>query len=96
MKSYSHHMVKVQLVTRISGEGNPGKFLDIDSTMYDLIFSNQHKGKDIVQKSGAGPIDAKVVDPLRIKDGKYRLEISAELLIMPERIVHMMIKQSGN
>jgi hypothetical protein len=63
------------VVTRISGEGNPGKFLDIDSTMYDLIFSNQHKGR-ILYKNGAGPIDAKVVDPLRIKDGKYRLEIS--------------------
>ena len=63
------------IVTRISGEGNPGKFLDIDSTMYDLIFNNQHKGR-IIYKNGAGPIDAKVIDPLRIKDGKYRLEIS--------------------
>ena len=63
------------VVTRISGEGNPGKFLDMDSTMYDLILKNQHKGR-IVYKKGAGPIDAKVIDPLRIKDGKYRLEIN--------------------
>ncbi len=63
------------VVTRISGEGNPGKFLDMDSTMYDLILKNQHKGR-IVYKNGAGPIDAKVIDPLRIKDGKYRLEVN--------------------
>jgi hypothetical protein len=62
-------------VTRIAGEGNPGKFLDMDPTMYDLIIQKQDNGK-ILYKAGAGPIDAKVVDPLRIKDGKYRLEIT--------------------
>ncbi|MFZ1751462.1 MAG: hypothetical protein WAU01_14780, partial [Saprospiraceae bacterium] len=63
------------LVTRISGEGNPGKFLDMDSTMYSLILNKQHGGK-ILYKTGSGPIDAKVINPLLIKDGKYRLEIS--------------------
>ncbi len=62
-------------VTRIAGEGNPGKFLDMDETMYDLIINKQLNGK-ILYKTGAGPIDAKVVDPLLIKDGKYRLEIT--------------------
>lgn len=62
-------------VTRISGEGNPGKFLEMDNTMYELILKKEHGGK-ILYKSGAGPIDAKIVDPLKIKDGKYRLEIS--------------------
>ena len=62
-------------VTRIAGEGNPGKFLEMDNTMYDLILKKEHGGK-ILYKSGGGPIDAKIVDPLRIKDGKYRLEIT--------------------
>ena len=62
-------------VTRIAGEGNPGKFLDMDETMYELILKKTNDGK-ILYKSGAGPIDAKVVDPLKIKDGKYRLEIT--------------------
>lgn len=61
-------------VTRISGEGNPG-ILEMDNTMYDLILKKEHGGK-ILYKSGAGPIDAKIVDPLKIKDGKYRLEIT--------------------
>ncbi|MBK9733545.1 MAG: hypothetical protein IPO92_00700 [Saprospiraceae bacterium] len=63
------------LVTRIAGEGNPGKFLDMDETMYELILNKSNGGK-VLYKSGAGPIDAKVVDPLRMKDGKYRLEIT--------------------
>lgn len=62
-------------VTRISGEGNPGKFLEMDDTMYELILKREYGGK-ILYKSGAGPIDAKIVDPLKIKDGKYRIEIT--------------------
>ncbi|MBK9255598.1 MAG: hypothetical protein IPM42_08945 [Saprospiraceae bacterium] len=62
-------------VTRISGEGNPGVFLDMDTSMYELILSKSTGGK-ILYKGGAGPIDAKVVDPLKIKDGKYRLEVT--------------------
>lgn len=61
-------------VTRIQGEGNPGKFLDMDPSMYDIIINKTFDGK-ILYKTGAGPIDAKVVDPLKVKNGKYRLEI---------------------
>jgi len=63
------------LVTRISGEGNPNIFLDMDSTMYNKILQPGFDGK-IVYKSGFGPIDAKVVDPIRVKDGKFRLEVT--------------------
>ena len=62
-------------VTRIAGEGNPGKFLEMDESMYELIIKKEHNGR-ILYKQGAGPIDAKVVDPLKVKDGKYRLEIT--------------------
>jgi hypothetical protein len=62
-------------ITRLAGEGNPGKFLDLDESMYELILKKETNGK-ILYKTGAGPIDAKVVDPLLIKDGKYRLEIT--------------------
>ncbi|KXK37810.1 MAG: hypothetical protein J5I52_11905 [Saprospiraceae bacterium] len=63
------------VITRIQGEGNPGKFLDMDPSMYDIIINKTFDGK-IRYKVGQGPIDAKVIDPLRIKDGKYRLEIT--------------------
>jgi len=62
-------------VTRISGEGNPGVFLEMEPETYELILNGQFDGK-ILYKEGLGPISAKVVDPLRVKSGKYRLEIS--------------------
>lgn len=62
-------------VTRLAGEGNPAKFLEMDENMYELIINKTFDGR-VLYKSGAGPIDAKVVDPLKIKDGKYRLEIT--------------------
>jgi hypothetical protein len=62
-------------ITRLSGEGNPGVFLDIDDSMYEILFNGSGNGK-VLYKKGAGPIDVKVVDPLRIRDGKFRLEIT--------------------
>jgi hypothetical protein len=62
-------------VTRLSGEGNPGTFLELAPGMYDLILQKNTGGK-ILYREGAGPIAAKVVDPLKIKDGKYRLEVT--------------------
>lgn len=67
------------IVTRIQGEGNPGKFLEIDPSIYDLIINKNFDGR-ITYKTGAGPIEAKVVDPLKVKDGKYRLEIVGNFL----------------
>lgn len=62
-------------ITRLAGEGNPGIFLDLDPSMYELIIKKEVNGR-VLYKAGAGPINAKVVDPLKIKDGKYRLEIT--------------------
>ena len=61
-------------VTRLSGEGNPGIFLEMTDDMDSAILSGSFDGR-ITYKKGAGPIEAKVVDPLRVKDGKYKLEI---------------------
>ncbi|MEZ4910954.1 MAG: hypothetical protein R2774_08835 [Saprospiraceae bacterium] len=62
------------IVTRVSGEGNPGIFLQMTDDMDSAILSGSFDGR-ITYKKGAGPIEAKVVDPLRVKDGKYKLEI---------------------
>lgn len=62
-------------VTRISGEGNPGTFLELADGMYDLILKKETGGR-ILYRDGFGPIAARVVDPLKIKDGRYRLEVT--------------------
>jgi hypothetical protein len=64
-------------VTRISGEGNPGVFLELEDGMREAMLAESFDGK-IKYKNGLGPISAKVVDPLRVKNGKYRLEITGD------------------
>lgn len=62
-------------VTRVSGEGNPGIFLELADGMHEKILSSDFDGR-ITYKKGAGPITAQVVDPIRAKSGKYRLEVT--------------------
>ncbi len=66
-------------VTRIDGIGTGFNALDMDLTEEELqsILNQTHDGV-ITYKSGNGPINPKVIDPLNIKNGKYRLEIVGE------------------
>jgi hypothetical protein len=64
-------------VTRISGEGNPAVFLEVDDSVRESMLATDFNGM-VKYKSGLGPVNAKVVNPLIIKDGKYRLEISGD------------------
>lgn len=64
-------------VTRISGAGTGLNALDVKEGMYDIILSEGFDGR-ITYKKGMAPIDIKVVDPITIKDGKYRLEITGD------------------
>ncbi len=65
------------VVTRVAGEGNPAVFLEVEDGMRDAMLNPNFDGR-IIYKSGLGPVSAKVVNPLIIKDGKYKLEISGE------------------
>ncbi len=62
------------VVTRLRGAGSGNNFLDLSESMYDKILKGETEGR-IEYKRGQGPITIKVINPLEIKDGKYRLEI---------------------
>ncbi|MEM9548603.1 MAG: hypothetical protein AAGA77_21635 [Bacteroidota bacterium] len=67
-------------VTRIDGIGTGFNALDMDLTEEELdqiLFDTTFNG-EILYKAGNSPINPKVVNPLRIKDGRYRLEIEGE------------------
>ncbi len=66
-------------VTRIEGIGTGFNALDMDLTEDQLqsVLDTTFNGI-ITYKAGNGPINPKVVDPLNIKDGTYRLEITGE------------------
>jgi hypothetical protein len=71
-------------ITQIEGIGNGGEFLNLDSTQRaDIALNNpgadatnliaNYKVSHPKYKSGAGPIDIKVIDPLNLADGSYTL-----------------------
>lgn len=61
-------------VTRLSGVGNQGGFLELEDDMYDKILDNDEEAT-VVYKSGSGPLAVKIVNPLDVKDAKFKLEI---------------------
>ncbi len=67
------------VITRISGEGNPNVFLEMEDQMYGKILSDNFDGK-IKYKPDAGPLLIRVTDPDKAKNGSFRLEVSGNFL----------------
>ncbi|WP_235298813.1 hypothetical protein [Portibacter marinus] len=65
------------IVTRLQGSGASDIFLDVEEGTYDLILNDELDGR-ITYKRGQGPINIKVINPVELRDGKYRLEIFGE------------------
>ena len=63
------------LVTRISGSGTGGHFLKISKETRESAIANT-AGGDVTYLPGGAPFSVKVVNPLKVEDGKYRITIS--------------------
>ena len=61
------------VITRESGVGVGGNFLDMEDDMYDKILDGSFDG-NITYKEGAGPISVKIYDPINVQDGNFSLE----------------------
>lgn len=64
-------------ITRLDGTGTGNNFLDITPETEQKIFDNNEEDV-LVYTNGKGPIDIKIVDPLRVKGGTYNLTIIDE------------------
>lgn len=64
-------------ITRISGVGNQGKFLLLEDGMHEKILASGEES-NVEYKDNAGPLEVKVVNPLDVKDGRFRLEVIGE------------------
>ncbi len=67
------------VITRISGEGNPNVFLEMEDQMYGKILSPNFDGK-IKYKPDAGPLLIRVTDSEKAKNRSFRLEVSGNFL----------------
>ena len=59
-------------ITQIEGEGNGGTFLELTDATVNAIMASGSISHP-TYKSGFGPVDVKVVDPLNLKAGNYTL-----------------------
>jgi hypothetical protein len=61
-------------VTRLEGQGNGGRALALEKVSEDAIMDGAPwRSDELVYKRGAGPIQVRVVDPLRVKPGSFEL-----------------------
>ena len=67
-------------ITRVEGQGNGGNNLDLTSTTEAGIVANGFMN-NLVYKVGKGPIQVKVIDPLNVKAGTYRVQFKDSLTI---------------
>jgi hypothetical protein len=68
-------------ITRIEGSGNGGLELELTNESIAQIMSGEPwKADEITYKRGQGPVKIKVVDPLNLKSGDYRLRLYNEVL----------------
>ena len=59
-------------ITRVEGYGNGGLVLDLtDETVAEILKNG--KAEKLTYKNDAGPLNIKVVDPLRVADGEYTI-----------------------
>lgn len=62
---------------RIEGQGNGGMVLDITPETESEILANGYTLNPVYQ-NGKGPVNIKVVDPLRVQKGDYTLQIDKD------------------
>jgi len=59
-------------ITQLSGKGNGGKWLELDTNTRQIIVENNSISQPVYE-SGFGPIQVKVIDPLNLIDANYKL-----------------------
>lgn len=72
-------------VTRIDGKGTSFNALDMEDGEIESILDGSFDG-EITYKAGNSPINPKVVNPLGVKDGRYRLEIKGDYDDAPSQL----------
>jgi len=78
------------IVTRVAGQGNGGRMLEISDESVDLIMSKKMADSinvpgspdypaayNLTYQKDMGPINVKIIDPLNVKDGNYSVKFDS-------------------
>jgi hypothetical protein len=68
-------------LTRIEGKGNGTNNLTLNAASEKAIVSSPYTVDELTYVPGAGPVDVKVVDPLRVPAADFELRLTAENLL---------------
>lgn len=61
-------------ITRLEGLGNGGYVVDLEQSSVEAILaSNEGRRDEITYKTGFGPVNVKVVDPLKVPSARFEL-----------------------
>jgi len=81
----------IPVITRVDGQGNGGIALDISKETMEKIARGGDKGdyrvRELQYEKNAGPLNVKVVDPLRVKPFDYTLVIIDSAILKHDTIV---------
>ncbi len=62
-------------ITRIEGQGNGGKILDLtEATINEILTDTLHRAKHPVYQEGRGPVRFTVYDPFKVVGGSYTMK----------------------
>lgn len=64
-------------ITRVEGQGNGGLVLDLTQASIDKIMSGSPwRADELTYQANYGPLNIKVVDPLRVKSGEFLIKFT--------------------
>ncbi len=82
------------IVTRLAGQGNGGRFLELsDESVAEILAKpmadtlnvsgsdNYPIAYNLTYKKDQGPLDVKVIDPLNVKDGNYTVKFDSMYIV---------------
>ncbi|MCC6815029.1 MAG: hypothetical protein IT267_01290 [Saprospiraceae bacterium] len=63
-------------IIRLDGAGTGDNFLRLSNDMYDKFFTSGGFDNKVSYASGSSPVEVKIVNPLKIKEGEYELKFT--------------------
>lgn len=66
-------------ITRLSGVGAGGAFLDMTEDMYQKILDGETDGR-VTYKDGSGPLNVQIYNPIEVQNGSFRLEFVGDFI----------------
>jgi len=84
-------------ISRIEGQGNGGLVLDLTQATTDQIMSGSPWKKAVLEyQNNKGPLEVKVIDPLNVKKGDYKIRFDSIINKKIEKVSNSTVNTGGD